>query len=461
MSKPQPRARRSRYAGLAFLRKTRALGAKLPSLILAASVIIILCRAELLAKSPHHGLRALAVIEFRAPAAFSDKGQLSTEIGRNKDARLFPITVLQDDVYFDGTLYQATPVPMMLQPGIIYDVQRSGDSLGSFTVKDASKFHDDWVASGAWKPQAANASGNGPTPTKTAAAASMERDDERPTLRRTPESQAASANAAPAPANRSDVYATPPEPKRIPAQAPDPDRPTLRRGRPAGDGDEHPTQEAKTKTAGSTTARPGNTPSHPAIGRQSQFLVAISDPSSYETRPYTLQWKAEEKIKLTKNLEAIAREEAQKYVRGLSGKWQAVSGLQNVDVHAFDLFLNNDVELVLTARQSWGEPRGGVPVARHSTHTTLRTDHRLNVLITVVAFWDSVSPMRKLFSNVTDEDRLDEIGRLDFVDAVDADGDGNGELLFRRSDDANQSFELYRVGRDQLWKLFEGAQSSL
>lgn len=395
----------------------------------------------------------------------SDKSQLVAALGR--DARLFPVTVLQDDVYFDGTLYQATPVPMMLQPGTIYDVQRSGDSLGTFTVKDPAKFHNDWVAGGAWKPQAASAAGGAPGPTKSAAAASMARDDERPTLRRTPESQAASSNPSPnaSAANRSDVYAIPPEPKRIPEQAPDPDRPTLKRGKPASGGGAGTTStetaDARTKTAGSTTARPANAPSHPAVGRQSQLLVAISDASSYETRPYAFLWKPEDKARLTKDIEAIARDEAQKYVRGLSGKWQAVSGLQNVEVHAFDLFLNNDVELVLTARQSWGEPRGGVPLARHSTHTTLRTDQRLNVLITVVAFWDSVSPMRKLFSNLTDEDRLDELGRLDLVDAVDADGDGNGELLFRRSDDANQSFELYRVGRDQLFKLFEGAQSSL
>ena len=46
--------------------------------------------------------------------------------------------------------------------------------------------------------------------------------------------------------------------------------------------------------------------------------------------------------------------------------------------------------------------------------------------------------------------------RLELVDAVDADGDGRGELLFRQISDAGRAFVLYRVIGDRLWPLFRG-----
>jgi hypothetical protein len=49
--------------------------------------------------------------------------------------------------------------------------------------------------------------------------------------------------------------------------------------------------------------------------------------------------------------------------------------------------------------------------------------------------------------------------RMEFIDVVDADGDGRGELLFREISDAGSSYVVYRVGADQLWQLFEGTPS--
>jgi hypothetical protein len=60
----------------------------------------------------------------------------------------------------------------------------------------------------------------------------------------------------------------------------------------------------------------------------------------------------------------------------------------------------------------------------------------------------------KLFSSVTDDDHLDTVGILQFVDAVDSDGDGRAEFLFRRIGKHDQKFELYRSYGSQLLKLF-------
>jgi len=45
---------------------------------------------------------------------------------------------------------------------------------------------------------------------------------------------------------------------------------------------------------------------------------------------------------------------------------------------------------------------------------------------------------------------------MELIDAVDADGDGRGELLFRRTFDDGSAYAIYRVTRDGLWPLFEG-----
>jgi hypothetical protein len=73
---------------------------------------------------------------------------------------------------------------------------------------------------------------------------------------------------------------------------------------------------------------------------------------------------------------------------------------------------------------------------------------------------DVNNDVRKLFEAVTDTSHLDAIPRLQLIDCVDANGDQAGELLFRQLYDRSRAFVLYRVGMDQLWELFEGAQSS-
>jgi hypothetical protein len=63
--------------------------------------------------------------------------------------------------------------------------------------------------------------------------------------------------------------------------------------------------------------------------------------------------------------------------------------------------------------------------------------------------------VRQLFFSVTDARHLDQIPRLEFIDAVDADGDGRGELLFREVTDSGQGFAIYRVLPDTLSKIFD------
>jgi hypothetical protein len=73
-----------------------------------------------------------------------------------------------------------------------------------------------------------------------------------------------------------------------------------------------------------------------------------------------------------------------------------------------------------------------------------------------VARQDIYGDLHKAFARTTDNQHLDVMPRYELVDAVDADGDGRGELLFRTYWDTGSSFSIYRVVGDQLWPLYQG-----
>ena len=76
--------------------------------------------------------------------------------------------------------------------------------------------------------------------------------------------------------------------------------------------------------------------------------------------------------------------------------------------------------------------------------------------ITLVARTDLEGELQKVFFAQTDSRHLDVSPRMELIDAVDADGDGRGELLFRQTSDAGSSYAIYRVAAGQLWSLWEG-----
>jgi hypothetical protein len=433
--------------------------------ILVATVILLplitpsTCAAQ---KRTRSKLRALAVVELPAYARVGKDMELPPS------ARLRAVAIFQNGEYQDATFFRVNPMPLALEPGTVYDVLQSGDSLGLLTVETAGKVKEDWLARGRWRSSATQLAA------KQAAAAPVNivlPSDERPRLKRSDSATASQPAPAPTPAPSPAPSQTAPAP--APAQtapsstasagAPsatddddpsksDPDRPALRRGKPvpAKLPPAHPgTQAAHTQEPAQASAQePIDLPA-PALKKRGQvdvqYLAAISDASPYDAHSFKFPWTDAEKQRLTSAIEKQAMGELAAYAAKSSR--MLASGNFTSSVQAFDLDYDNDAELVLTAKCDLHRklaPAKAAPV---------------HAYITYVAHLESSGELHKLFSEITDDDRLDIVGKMELVDAVDADGDGHAELLFHRVGATTQSFELYRAGRDQLWKLFEGAES--
>jgi len=115
-------------------------------------------------------------------------------------------------------------------------------------------------------------------------------------------------------------------------------------------------------------------------------------------------------------------------------------------MRVFDLANINEPELVLTATAR-------MPAGPHEKDSASPGPQ---YMVTLVVREDVNSEFHKALANVTDAEHLDVLPRLELIDAVDVDGDGRGELLFREVTDAGIAFVVYRVIGDRLYPLFQG-----
>ena len=140
--------------------------------------------------------------------------------------------------------------------------------------------------------------------------------------------------------------------------------------------------------------------------------------------------------------ESVGSQSAARGSRPPSKTKPAEPSFEDVQMHPFDLSNSNEPIVVLTAN------------ARLPVRPGASSD--LQYIITLVARDDMYGDLHKVFASVTDTNHFDVLSRLELIDAVDADGDGRGELLFRQVSDSGSAFVLYRVIGDRLWPLFQG-----
>jgi hypothetical protein len=412
------------------------------------------------------------------------------ELSADGKARLIPIAIMVDGKFYDAGAYKASPVPLALWSETVYEAEKTGVSQGLFTVGEAIRAgSDNWFAEGKWRP-----AGSEPKKRHTAANPKLDDDEGPPKLRR-PESDRQptappSANTPPpaapddkkssptpgsssptSPASAPSVTTPsddkPPEEPTLTATASndeDPNRPVLKRGKTETQSTAHPEVGASTGVA----RRPiGAAAKTEASKTPTQSIPAISDAGGPDPRPYLYDIKPDEEQKYRKGMLALAADALQARVKEttpvLPGTKPATRApaatraaakksqptFDDVQFRAFDLWNTNEPVFVLSATAHMPKAAGA----------SAQTSDDLPYYVTLVAKKNIYDELRKLYAGVTDPRHLDQTPRLELIDAVDADGDGRGELLFRQISDVGSAWGVYRAGADQLFPLFEGTPS--
>lgn len=418
-------------------------------------------------------------------------------------AHLIPITILIDGKYYDASAYKAAPVPMALWSDTVYEAVRTGVSLGLFTVTGALQAKDpnngmEWIAEGTWQ-TASEVKAKAVKKSVPSIPRGMSDDEGPPVLLRrstekpkpaesptapttTAQPQPGAPAAAPPATPSSPAPAVPsPQPAAEDQSPEDKDRPALKRGKAGAASAEEAQKKAAADTSAKAAGHAALTPANasPASALQSgaqaanqiQLVPAISDSNGSDSLPYTYSMKPEEEQQFRKKMLAMAADEIRARATAIGAastsspqpthatvqhrKAAAAKPLQptfeDVQLRVFDLADINEPELVLTANARMPNPsRKGEGASPDSQYKDLQ------YMITLVVREDVSGDLHKSLANVTDTQHLDVIPRLELIDAVDVDGDGRAELLFRQVSDAGSAFVIYRVIGDRLYPLFQG-----
>ena len=476
-------------------------------------------------------------------------------------ARLIPIAIMMDGKFYDADSFKASPVPMALDFGLVYEAFHTGVSQGIFTITQPGQLNHTWIAEGTWlnagavalqkkkkytPPVIEDEDSNGPpvlhrrkqgsdaddkskddkSKDKGAQTKSADSKDAGTTVAGTSDSkntdtdknktdsekeqpsnqqgqgkekdqaskdeqksgskEASPPGSTPPPASTSSTASDANAAKK-PAenasasdeQIEDPNRPRLRRGQPPDanarrdvytkfEALPNPVTASVSSDAGKSDGSKGKDPT--ALAQVTTF-PAISDEGGPDPRPYVYDVKpAEEAIYRNKMLDLAAAQfhahsgaakaatpastksstsksaETKSTTTKTAGKSAAKLAkpdFDNVTLHIFDLSNSNQPVLVLSATARPAAPGSSENVAEPKE-------------ITLIARTNLEGDLKKLFFSQTDTRHLDETPRMELIDAVDADGDGRGELLFRRTFDNGSAYSIYRVTADRLWPLYEG-----
>lgn len=450
----------------------------------------------------------------------------------NGNASLVPIAILINGRFWDASAYKADPIPMALDYGTIYEAERTGNSLGLFTVGGALRRNNSasgtlapWIGTGTWRPNGSEPekkpakadpvpvgidTSEGP-PRLTRDAAAKDKPPDSATKPSTNTSPGSSAPSAPAsggssgssdgpprltkPAPSSDTPTTPTpgsgqstiggsmppadgkgddkkasESKaesKVPIAASDSgagegNRPKLRRGKPAESfADED--MPGYSKVGAISTSTPDSNKAGVAAQADVQLVPAISDAGGPEIRSFTFQWLQGEEDDRRKQMTEFAKDQLRAYIaarakatiKPTTPRSTAARGavkpkdpvLENVHMVAYDVWLSNQPVLILSAQGHMPPPAPG------TAHSAIELETQYSVM--VVAYPDIYNNLHKLYVGITDKFHLDVTPRLELVDAVDADGDGRGELLFRQTSDQGTGWVIYRPTADKLWKMYD------
>ena len=447
-------------------------------------------------------------------------------------ATLIPVMIEINGKFYDASAYKADPVPMALESGTVYEGEKTGVSLGLFTINSAlhslaANAEVPWLATGAWLAAGSEAPRSGmkaelvpkgiettdapPRLTKSETTSSPAGPSTTPTGTASPASPPSAApsttTASPSPAG-STPSATPPAsastnpPASSPSTKPeekkgdkttdqeksrqneappairssddardDTNRPRLRRGKPTGPMPDYDVpgygkpKSGKDSSASSSDNSAAKPAASSAATEPVQLVPAISDADGPELHSFTYEWDKGAEDDRRKQMLDLAKAQLLAYLDARAkGQIPAKPAaphptarkpaskapapiFENAQMRTFDLWGSNQPVLVLSADAHLPPPASGGAVDLPSAP--------LQYKIMLVTRTDIYGNLHKLYSGVTDRFHLDVTPQLDLIDAVDADGDGRGELLFHKTTDAGNGYVIYKATADTLWKMFD------
>jgi hypothetical protein len=348
--------------------------------------------------------------------------------------------------------------------------QSSSDDTDRPTLKNSSPSSSTASNDDSGRPTLKNSS-----PSASSSAPSSN-DSDRPTLKDSSSSSSSSTTSRPtlggdtSEANAQPPTATPPPATSSPDEN-DPDRPVLQRGKPKADTSAASAAAPKIKVTASKAPPPATAAPAPKASsattppqlspQPGHAYPAISDAGIYETRSMMYPMTSADREERGKPMLALALDEVRAYhtkrLQAQTGPKPAITPkspakttaksenfvVSDYDLRAFDLDFNNSPTFVLTAKVTAPSPKPA-------------TGGQFDYFITLVARVDINGQVQKVFSSVTDNNHLDAFPRMEIIDALDADANGRGDLLFRQYSDGGISYALYRVYPYQMVKVFEG-----
>lgn len=314
-------------------------------------------------------------------------------------------------------------------------------------------------------------SGGGNTPTTTTGGDQGD-DSDRPTLKRAPGSEGDTPTTSGGSGTDKPTLKRPSDDGHVDPSANDPERPTLKRAKP--ETVSAPQAEQPPDDSGRPVLR-HNTGKQEQSGAQLQpldeahsgpirMLVAVSDAQAPDERPLEMSWSAQEMQKASNEIQALAVADLEKTLNPAPPPKPAAHPASarkpaqkpvappsytftDVDVRAYDIDYSNNPVVVFSG--TYAAPKPASPTGAPA--------EELRYTVTVVARQFSDGKLVKLFSNVSNPKDLDNRPALQLVDAVDVDGDGRAELLFRKTAASGTGWLVQRVSPYSVSTVFDGA----
>jgi hypothetical protein len=393
-------------------------------------------------------------------------------------ARLIPVSLFIDSHFEDAGVYLARPVPFTLQTGIVYSVERTGQSIGTLDLEFARdivtrRSADDDEPLGAWYGYGHFAPPVQTRPGKQLKASAVtpviagsdSPEDDKPHFIRRPETSAPSTPAAPASTTAG-----------VPAVDDDPDRPTLRHRDPK---DEAKRKKSKDSGSGVTgTGDLNNDPDRPVMRRgipeessiPSQLTglppnlhqaVAVSDAANRDPHIFTRGWESPtERAETLAALESLARPQITAYLAtnkldaAPAGPSFATSTAPHQTGPRSAARKTPATPFALTNEDLKGYTLsyGGLPTFLYTAETPVKAGGP--VYLTLIAQRLPSGELQVGLTNLTDATHMDRVPWMRPIDVVDPDWSHRGQFLMELRAQSSRQFAYYRLVTAQAEQTF-------